>query len=48
MKSYYGFKDDTLFVSSESYPLTSINVQEVQQVFELVEYDMYFNLKILC
>jgi len=40
---YYGFKGDSVYVSSESYPLTSISLTSVTQVFGLFSYDYKFN-----
>jgi len=42
---YYGFKDEALYIASESYPLTSIQVQEVEQVFDLVSYEHEFDFE---
>lgn len=42
---YYGAKSDSLYVSSESFPLRSIDVEGVQQVFGLVEHDYDFEKK---
>lgn len=42
---YYGFKEGSLYVSSESYPLTSIQVQKVDQVFDLVIHDYEFHFE---
>ena len=42
---YYGFKEGSLYVSSESYPLTSIQVQNVEQVFDLVSHDYEFHFE---
>jgi glucosamine--fructose-6-phosphate aminotransferase (isomerizing) len=40
---YYGYKGDTLYVASESYPLTSMAIDSVVQVFGLFSYDYNFD-----
>ena len=39
---YIGSKNGATFVASESYPLTSNNVKEVEQVFDLLTFDYNF------
>lgn len=39
---YYGYKDAAIYVSSESYPLTSLSLSSVTQVFGLFVYDYVF------
>lgn len=39
---YYGYKEDSIFVASESFSLTSLKVQEVKQVFGLFNFDYNF------
>ena len=41
---YYGFKDDSIYVSSESYPLTSLkSLTSITQVFGLSSHDYSFS-----
>lgn len=40
---YYGYKDGALYVSSESFPLTSIGVISLTQVFGLFMHDYNFD-----
>jgi glucosamine--fructose-6-phosphate aminotransferase (isomerizing) len=40
---YYGYKGDSFYVASESYPLTSMSLDGVTQVFGLFSYDYNFN-----
>jgi glucosamine--fructose-6-phosphate aminotransferase (isomerizing) len=40
---YYGYKEDSFYVASESYPLTSMSLDGVTQVFGLFSYDYNFN-----
>lgn len=40
---YYGYKEDSFYFSSESYPLTSMSLDGVTQVFGLFSYDYDFN-----
>jgi len=40
---YFGYKDHSLYVSSESYPLTSTGVTSVTQVFGLSTHDYIFD-----
>ena len=39
---YYGYKDTSIYVSSESYPLTSLSLSSVTQVFGLFAFDYVF------
>lgn len=40
---YFGYKDGNLYISSESFPLTSTGVTSVTQVFGLFTYDYIFD-----
>ena len=40
---YFGYKEDSFYVASESYPLTSMSLDGVTQVFGLFSYDYNFN-----
>lgn len=41
---YYGYKNDSIYISSESYPLTSLNsLSSITQIFGLFSYDYSFN-----
>lgn len=39
---YYGYKGDSLFIASESFALTSLQVEEVTQVIGLFDFDYVF------
>lgn len=39
---YYGLNGESLYISSESYPLTSIDITNVKQVFGLYSFDYEF------
>ena len=45
---YYGIKDDSTYIASESFPLTSINVKNVKQVFGLYSFDYDFKFDSFC
>ena len=40
---YYGFRGSSIYISSESYPLTSISLESVTQVFGLFSFNYNFN-----
>jgi glutamine---fructose-6-phosphate transaminase (isomerizing) len=45
---YYGLRDDSILISSESYPLTSISIESVTQVFGLFSFEYIFNFDDIC